>query len=54
MSILVFMIDTNNFWNWKRHNALQSIIHNCFYGCNEYEILPIEDYGQCHLKLLTI
>jgi len=23
---LVFMIDTNSFWNWKLHNALQSIM----------------------------
>jgi len=24
--LLVFMIDTDNFWNWKRHNTLQSIM----------------------------
>jgi len=29
----------------------KALCSNCFYGCNEYELLPIDECGHSHLKL---
>jgi len=49
--LLLFMIDTNNFWNWKRHNALQSIIQYLLLQLQWIVIITKEDYGHSHLKV---